>query len=143
MPDGPALETRVGVGLFEFGHVDGPADLARLQHPLGVAVLPDGSVAVADTYNGAVRRFDPSSGTVTTLADGLAEPSDVVVDLGGAEPLLVVVESAAHRLVRVRLPREASQVRGQVQRTARPPAVVRADDLALEIDFVPPSGRAG
>ena len=140
-PDGPALETRVGVGLFEFGHVDGPADLARLQHPLGVAVLPDGSVAVADTYNGAVRRFDPSSGTVTTLADGLAEPSDVVVDLSGPEPLLVVVESAAHRLVRVRLPREAAQVRGPVQRTARPPAVVRADDLALEIDFVPPSGQ--
>ena len=29
---------------------------ALLQHPLGVTVLPDGSVAVCDTYNGAVRR---------------------------------------------------------------------------------------
>ena len=87
------LTTAVGQGLFDFGHRDGPADEALLQHPLGVAVLPDGSVAVADTYNGAVRRYDPATRTVGTLAEGLAEPSDVLVD-GDA---LVVVESAAHR----------------------------------------------
>jgi thiol-disulfide isomerase/thioredoxin len=139
--EAPVLETRVGVGLFEFGHVDGPADRARLQHPLGVAVLPDGSVAVADTYNGAVRRFDPSTGTVTTLADGLAEPSDVAVDTSGPEPLLVVVESAAHRLVRVRLPREAAEVRGEARRTTRPPTPVRASGLELRVDFVPPTGQ--
>ena len=58
----PALvATAVGQGLFDFGHRDGPADEALLQHPLGVAVLPDGSVAVADTYNGAVRRYDPAT----------------------------------------------------------------------------------
>ena len=51
------VHTVVGEGLFDFGHRDGPADEARLQHPLGVAVLPDGSVVVADTYNGAVRRY--------------------------------------------------------------------------------------
>ena len=39
-----------------------PADQALLQHPLGVAVLPDGSVAIADTYNGAVRRYAPAAG---------------------------------------------------------------------------------
>ena len=49
------VHTAVGEGLFDFGHRDGPASEARLQHPLGVAVLPDGSVLVADTYNGAVR----------------------------------------------------------------------------------------
>ena len=54
--------TSVGKGLFDFGHVDGPAPDARLQHPLGVTVLPDGSVAIADTYNGAVRRYDPATG---------------------------------------------------------------------------------
>ena len=46
-------------GLFDFGHRDGAADQALLQHPLGVTVLPDGSVAISDTYNGAIRRFDP------------------------------------------------------------------------------------
>ena len=37
---------------------------ALLQHPLGVCALPDGSVLIADTYNGAVRRFDPATGQV-------------------------------------------------------------------------------
>src|SRR3954452_3425289 len=55
------LHTAVGQGLFDFGHVDGPAADALLQHPLGVAALPDGSVLVADTYNGSVRRYDPST----------------------------------------------------------------------------------
>ena len=52
--------THVGQGLFEFGHRDGAAEDALLQHPLGVTALPDGSVAVLDTYNDAVRRFDPA-----------------------------------------------------------------------------------
>ena len=66
--------TAVGAGLFDFGLRDGPAAEAMLQHPLGVTVLPDGAVAVSDTYNGAVRRYDPATGLVTTLAAGLAEP---------------------------------------------------------------------
>ena len=74
------VESAVGKGLFDFGFRDGEASEARLQHPLGVTVLPDGSVAIADTYNGAVRRYDPAAGTVSTLARGLAEPSDVIVD---------------------------------------------------------------
>ena len=56
------MHTAVGQGLFDFGHVDGPAEQALLQHPLGVCALPDGSVLVADTYNGAVRRYDPATG---------------------------------------------------------------------------------
>ena len=70
----------MGQGLFDFGHRDGPADQALLQHPLGVTVLPDGSVAVSDTYNGAIRRFDPTTREVSTLATGLREPSDAVVE---------------------------------------------------------------
>ncbi len=53
------MHTAVGTGLFDFGFQDGGPGEALLQHPLGVTVLPDGSVAVVDTYNGAVRRFDP------------------------------------------------------------------------------------
>src|SRR5262249_44141436 len=67
------LHTAVGEGLFDFGHVDGPAKTARFQHPLGVTMLPDGSVAVLDTYNGAVRRYDPATDTVSTLATDLRE----------------------------------------------------------------------
>ncbi len=69
---GQALQvsTAIGTGLFDFGFRDGLAEQARLQHPLGVANLPDGSVAVADSYNGAVRRYDPVTQTVSTLAKG-------------------------------------------------------------------------
>ncbi len=56
------VDTVIGAGLFDFGHRDGAADEARLQHPLGVAVDHDGSVLVADTYNGAVRRWTPQWG---------------------------------------------------------------------------------
>src|SRR6185312_581557 len=56
-----AVESAIGAGLFDFGFRDGAAAEARLQHPLGVAALPDGSIAIADTYNGAVRRYDPAT----------------------------------------------------------------------------------
>ncbi len=128
--------TVVGKGLFDFGFQDGPADGALLQHPLGVTALPDGSVAVADTYNGAVRRYDPASGEVSTLATGLAEPSGAVLDGGH----LVVVESAAHRLVRVPLGASA-QAAGFAHTTQRPVTEVAAGEVELVISFEPPPGQ--
>ena len=137
------VETHVGTGLFDFGHRDGDAAEALLQHPLGVTELPDGSVAVSDTYNGAVRRFDPATRQVTTLAQGLAEPSDAVVerDPQTGEMRLVVVESAAHRLTRVGLPDAAQRVDGPAHRTQRPPTPLPAGEVALEVTFVPPAGQ--
>ena len=59
-PEGDlVVETHVGTGLFDFGHRDGDAVDALLQHPLGVTELPDGSVAVSDTYNGASAASTP------------------------------------------------------------------------------------
>ncbi|MDO4241975.1 MAG: redoxin domain-containing protein, partial [Microbacteriaceae bacterium] len=75
-----SVKTAVGEGLFDFGFVDGDASIARLQHCLGVAELPDGSIAIADTYNGAIRRFDPATGMLGTLARDLQEPSDILVE---------------------------------------------------------------
>jgi hypothetical protein len=100
-------------------------------------VLPDGSVAVSDTYNGAVRRFDPVSGELMTLAGDLAEPSGAVVD--GEH--LVVVESSAHRLTRLRLGELAERrTDGFAQATQRPVTDVTAD-LELTITFEPPPGQ--
>jgi thiol-disulfide isomerase/thioredoxin len=132
-----AVTTVVGQGLFDFGHVDGPGETALLQHPLGVTRLPDGSVAVSDTYNGAVRRYDPSTGEVTTLLAGLAEPSAALVD---GEHLLVV-ESAAHRLTRLRLPAAALVVDGAARRTSRPVTEVGPGEVDLEVVFTPPPGQ--
>lgn len=136
------VTTEVGTGLFDFGLRDGDAAGALLQHPLGVAELPDGSVAVADTYNGAVRRFDPVSRVVTTLATGLAEPSDVVLvpdDERGH--VLLVVESAAHRLTRVPLPEAALDVEATAYRTRREPTAVAPGALVLDVVFEPPPGQ--
>ena len=128
------VHTAVGTGLFDFGLRDGPADQALLQHPLGVTVLPDGSVAVCDTYNGAVRLL--RDGAVSTLATGLAEPSGAVVD----GDHLLVVESAAHRLTRVPLG-VAAQVDGFASRTRRPPTSIRGGALEIVVDFTPPPGQ--
>ena len=129
--------TAVGTGLFAFGHRDGPARDALLQHPLGVAVLPDGSVAVCDTYNGAVRRYDPATDEVSTLATGVAEPSDAVV----VDGQLVVVASAAHRLERPVAPGAMSTVRGAARSTSRPATDVAPGEVLLEVVFEPPPGQ--
>ncbi len=140
---GLVVETQIGTGLFDFGHRDGPAAEALLQHPLGVTVLPDGSVAVSDTYNGAIRRYDPVTDEVSTLAEGLAEPSDAVVEVDPetGETRLVVVESAAHRLVRVALPERAQRVEGPAHRTQRPATNLPSGTVTLEVAFTPPAGQ--
>jgi thiol-disulfide isomerase/thioredoxin len=136
------LSTVVGQGLFDFGHVDGPAAGALLQHPLGLAVLDDGSVAVADTYNGAIRRYDPVADEVSTLATDLAEPTDVLL-VGGE---LVVVESGAHRLVRPLLSGRLDELTGSVgradrrYRTERPATPLAAGEVTLEVVYTPPPG---
>ncbi|MCL6734712.1 thioredoxin-like domain-containing protein [Streptomyces neyagawaensis] len=132
-----AVHTAVGTGLFDFGHRDGAADQALLQHPLGVTVLSDGSVAISDTYNHALRRYDPATGEVTTLATDLREPSDAV--LVGDD--IVVVESARHRLTRLRLPEETVKVEAVAHRTRRAPTEVAPGSLRLDIVFRAPAGQ--
>ncbi len=61
------VSTIVGEDLFEFGDIDGGADVARLQHPLGI-VYKDGLLYVADTYNSKIKIIDPQKRTSTTLA---------------------------------------------------------------------------
>ncbi|WCD98169.1 redoxin domain-containing protein [Streptomyces sp. HUAS 31] len=135
-PDG-AVHTAVGTGLFDFGHRDGAAEQALLQHPLGVTALPDGSVAISDTYNHALRRYDPATGEVTTLATDLREPSGAV--LAGDD--IVVVESARHRLTRLRLPEEAVRVEAVAHRTRRAATEVAPGKVLLDVIFQAPAGQ--
>ncbi|GAA0576890.1 redoxin domain-containing protein [Kribbella sandramycini] len=130
------VHTAVGTGLFDFGLRDGKASEALLQHPLGVTVLPDGSIAIADTYNGAVRRYDPRTETVDTMATDLAEPSGAVVV--GNE--LLVVESAAHRITRIPLGASATASEFST-RTQRPPMEIAGGEVTLEVVFASPPGQ--
>lgn len=104
------VETLVGHGLFDFGHDDGPMPAARMQHPLGVAVLPDGRIAVADSYNHTIRLIDEAAGHVETLKTGrlkcsgdacrrpLWEPAGLWPTPNGR---LLVSDTNNHRIVEV------------------------------------------
>jgi len=131
-----AVTTVLGHGLFDFGFRDGDRETARLQHPLGVALLADGGVAVTDTYNGAVRRYDPATGLLSTLASGLEEPSGAVA----ADGRLYVVESAAHAVTEVDLA-TAAGAHEEFAAATRRPATDVADDLVLDVTFTPPPGQ--
>jgi thiol-disulfide isomerase/thioredoxin len=132
------MRTVVGQGLFDFGHMDGPAGQALFQHPLGVLAMSDGSVLVADTYNGAVRRYDPTTDMVSTLASGLAEPSDLVARPDGS---VLIVESAAHRLTPLTEEAEHSAVAGSRLRTERPPSYLTPGEVRLDVIFTPAPGQ--
>lgn len=55
------------------GFVDGALGTARFRRPSRIAVGPDGRLYIADQSNHAIRRLDPSTGIVETLAgDGTA-----------------------------------------------------------------------
>jgi hypothetical protein len=130
--------------------MDGPAATALFQHPLGVCALPDGGVLVADTYNGAVRLLssepsapsDPSGHrTVSTVATGLAEPSDIVLTPDGG---VVVIESAAHCLTRLApgaLEAAGISAGGQRIRTERPPTDLAPGEVTLDVIFEPAPGQ--
>lgn len=62
----PQVQTVVGMGLFEFGDVDGRGDSVRLQHCLGLA-YKDGTLYIADTYNNKIKVCDPGKREVRAL----------------------------------------------------------------------------
>ncbi|RJN32795.1 NHL domain-containing thioredoxin family protein [Nesterenkonia natronophila] len=144
----PAVETLIGEGLYDFGFRDGEPAQARMQHPLGVTALPDGSVLVADTYNGAIRRYKaehtaPDGTTVpaevSTVARGLKEPSDVLLDADGNT--LLVVETNAHQLIRIAVPDEYLTVDEGATQTQRPLTPVKAGEFGLSVSFQAPTGQ--
>jgi sugar lactone lactonase YvrE len=70
------VRTLVGLGLFEFGDVDGSGDAVRLQHPLGLCPF-DGGLLIADSYNHRVKRLDPRTRAVQSWAgNGIAGDKD-------------------------------------------------------------------
>jgi len=142
-PQTMQVSTLVGKGLFDFGHVDGPLDRARLQHPLGVTALPDGRIAIADTYNGAIRLLDEETGEVVTVATDLKEPSDAIVGppVDGIGQL-IVVESGVHRITWVPVAKAAERVIDEgAQRSERPATEVGPGPLTVRVLFTPPPGH--
>ncbi|MEY3608704.1 MAG: hypothetical protein RLZZ447_1492 [Verrucomicrobiota bacterium] len=73
----------------------GPALAARFNGPHNLAILPDGRVLLADTWNGRVRRFDPARGTVDTLP-GYGVPA---ARARGNGPYCITLDFTGHRLL--------------------------------------------
>jgi hypothetical protein len=66
---GGTITTVAGTGAQGYSGDGGPASAATFNEPFGLAVLPDGSVAVADLLNQRVRRISSvTGGTITTIA---------------------------------------------------------------------------
>lgn len=100
MIEGNSVRTAIGEGLFTFG--DSDTDPILLQHPQGIACgrIGDGCGAgrlfVADTYNGKIKAYDPLSGRMMTLAEGLCEPTGIVK----CGCFLYITETGRHRILR-------------------------------------------
>jgi DNA-binding beta-propeller fold protein YncE len=99
-----------GTGEKGYSGDGGDAKKATLSGPKAIAVAPDGAVYVADTENHTIRRIDPKSGIITTVAgtgvrgdgpDGdplkckLARPHGVYVDSKG---IVYIGDSESHRV---------------------------------------------
>ena len=69
-----------------------------MQHCIDTA-WHNGSLYIADTYNGSIRRYDPEQKLLTTVLLGLAEPSGLLF-LDGS---LFVSSTNDHKLVKVDL----------------------------------------
>ena len=70
--------TRVaGTGSAGFSGDSGPAVAAQLSHPFALAVDTSGTLYIADSFNGRIRKVD-RSGIITTVAGGGADTSDGV-----------------------------------------------------------------
>ena len=62
----PVVQTIVGVGLFDFGDIDGQGSQVRLQHCLGLA-FGGGKLYIADSYNNKIKVCDPKTRSVKTF----------------------------------------------------------------------------
>lgn len=82
------------------GHRDGPADQARFNGPLGLAVDGQGRVWVADSYNDRIRLIS-AEGQVLTLAGGElpGERDGVGADARFDTPTALVIDADGHALV--------------------------------------------
>lgn len=110
-----SITTVAGTGEFGYSGDGGPAVQAKLTEPYGVTVGPDGSLYIADTGNGRIRRVG-GDGVITTVAgagfvpgaglgDGgpaskaqLQQPWRVAFDLDGN---MFIVDRGHHRIRRV------------------------------------------
>lgn len=119
------ITTVAGTGLAGYNGDGMPATEASLAGPSGLAVGADGTLYIADTFNGRIRGVDPTTGMISTVAgDGgdyryqgptetssgsLSRPSGISLDLDGN---LLITDSDNH------LVRRWERATGRIDRIA-------------------------
>ncbi len=97
LADNGVVRTVSGGQIDRAGFVDGPAESAVLDRPMGLAVLSDGSIAIADTGNHRLRIMTDRKLSTLGVA-GLDQPEAVIEYDAG---LLLVADTGNHRVVMV------------------------------------------
>ena len=101
---------RTVAGNGKKGFRDGPALQAQFGSPKHVCTDHDGNVYIADDQNGAIRKYDPKTQSVTTLLGRgigddkirLLHPHGVCIHNG----TLYIIDSGNHRILSMRLTRD-------------------------------------
>lgn len=74
------INTIAGTGVAGFSGDGGPANLAKLNSPSGVAIDYKGNIFIADRYNNRIRRIDTAMKISTYAGNGLfGNPTDSVL----------------------------------------------------------------
>jgi uncharacterized protein (TIGR03437 family) len=132
LPSG-AIETVAGTGAAGFAGDGGPATMAQLSGPTGVAVDSSGALWIADTFNHRVRRVD-AQGVITTVSgtgtagfagdggDAAAAHLDTPASIAIAPDGSVVVADLGNQRIR-RLVPDANAASGPIT----PPAEIRRE----------------
>ncbi|HZM19342.1 MAG TPA: hypothetical protein VFB87_08025 [Gaiellaceae bacterium] len=96
-PDG-RIDTLGGIGREGYSGDGGPARLAAFGAPHGLDALADGTVVVADSHNGVIRRIDGATRIVTTIARGFSAPVGVDARADGS---IYVADARLDHIVRI------------------------------------------
>ncbi len=81
-----------------YGSTDANGWAAKFNRPWGIAVHPDGSLYVADSYNGVVRKID-TNGDVTTISSNFfSMPMGIIYHPDG---YLLVSDQGNHRIYKI------------------------------------------
>ena len=96
-PDG-RIDTLGGIGREGYSGDGGPARLAAFGAPHGLDALADGTVVVADSHNGVIRRIDGATRIVTTIARGFSAPVGVDARPDGS---IYVADARLDHIVRI------------------------------------------
>jgi thiol-disulfide isomerase/thioredoxin len=154
----------VGMGLFDYGDIDGQGPQVRLQHCLGLAYA-GGQLYIADTYNNKIKICDPTTRTVRTLLGtgdaGASDAKPTFDEPGGlsvAGPTLFVADTNNHtiRAIDLKSLKTRSLALAGVK-APTPPArvptfpnaevvnapevkVTPGGEVTLDVELIPPAG---